>query len=323
VVDACSGLRYILSLFSLGMIYCYFYQRCFWKAAVLLICLVPAAIMANALRVAAMGLWPALQEGFLHSFSGWLIFVFCFGLLAFLNWSLNYLKPPVVSGKGQGATPSVATLAGASPSKSPYLLAALVLIIICGPIALRLSHAPPVPLLQTFDNFPMELGPWQGHRDYLDAALAKVVGADQYLEAVYTSPDHGTVSVWIAYFETQQKGLDQRIHSPIHCLTGAGWQILESRILDLSSGHPARYLLIKQGGTRQVALFWYLQRGRWLASEYDRYFFMGLDGLIKRRNDGAIVRLITTAIPSDEAARERLNAFVKLLTPLLPQFIPH
>lgn len=44
VVAACSGLRYILSLLTLGLIYCYFYQRRFWKAAVLIVSLIPAAI---------------------------------------------------------------------------------------------------------------------------------------------------------------------------------------------------------------------------------------------------------------------------------------
>ena len=93
VVAACSGLRYILSLLALGIIFCYFYQRTLWKAAILLVALVPAAILANALRVTAMGIYPALQEGFWHGFSGWLIFLFCFGFLALLNSGLNYLQP--------------------------------------------------------------------------------------------------------------------------------------------------------------------------------------------------------------------------------------
>jgi exosortase len=63
VVAACSGLWYILSLFALGTIFCYFYQRRVWKAAIIMISVIPAALLANALRVAAMGLLPALQEG--------------------------------------------------------------------------------------------------------------------------------------------------------------------------------------------------------------------------------------------------------------------
>lgn len=323
VVDACSGLRYILSLSALGMIYCYFYQRRFWKAAILLIVLVPAAILANAFRVAAMGIFPALQEGFWHSFSGWLIFIFCFGLLGLLNWLLNYLSPSTFLSTTQEAAASMAAAPPRSTSSySPYLFAALVLVIISGQVAVRLAHDPPVPLLQSFDEFPMQLGPWQGRRGYLEADMAKAVGADDYLEANFGNPQHEAVSLWIAFFENQQKRTDKRIHSPIHCLTGNGWRILESKILDLDHGHPVRYLLIEQGSSRQVVYFWYLQRGRWLASEYDRYFFMGFDGLLKRRNDGAIVRLITTATPDVKSAQDRLTGFVRLIMKELPQFIP-
>ena len=94
IVDACSGLRYILALLALGVIFCYFYQRQPWKIIILLIILIPATIFANALRVAGMGVYPALLEGFWHGFSGWLIFIFCFGILAAVNYLLNRLSPP-------------------------------------------------------------------------------------------------------------------------------------------------------------------------------------------------------------------------------------
>lgn len=321
VVDACSGLRYILSLSALGLIYCYFYQRSFWKAAILLISLIPAAILANALRVAAMGVFPALQEGFWHSFSGWLIFIFVFALLAAVNWLLNYLSPPVSPPAETPATAAPETSAVSRASYTSYLLAALVLVLVVGQVALRVAHAPAVPLLQSFDNFPLNLGLYQGRRDYLDQAMAKAVGADAYLEANYSSVDQGPVSLWIAYFESQSKKVEGRIHSPLICLTGSGWQILESRIEEVGPGLPVRYLLMEQGGSRQVVYYWYLQQGNWLASEYSSRLFMGWNGLIKRRNDGAIVRLITPAAPDVARARERLTAFTRLLVPVLPQFI--
>jgi len=94
IVKACSGLRYILPLLALGMIFCYFFQRRWWKAGVLLVFLVPLAMVANALRVTAMALYPPMLEGFWHGFSGWLIFLFCLGALAGLNGLLNRLWPP-------------------------------------------------------------------------------------------------------------------------------------------------------------------------------------------------------------------------------------
>jgi exosortase D (VPLPA-CTERM-specific) len=321
VVDACSGLRYILSLSALGFIYCYFYQRRLWKAVILLIFLVPAAILANTFRVAAMGLFPALQEGFWHSFSGWLIFVFCFALLALLNWLLNYLEPPVAAAASTGPAEAHAPQAVSKPSFSPYLVAALALVLLAGQMAVRLAHAPPVPLLQSFNDFPLKIGPYQGSREYLDTAMAKAVGADAYLEANYTNAGHAPVSLWIGYFESQSKKVEGRIHSPLICLTGSGWHILESKIVDVAPGLPVRSLLIEQGGNRQVVYYWYLQQGNWLASEYSSRLFMGWNGLMKQRNDGAIVRLTTPASPDVARARERLTAFVRLLVPVLPKFI--
>ena len=155
VVAACSGLRYILSLTALGIIYCYFYQRRVWKVVILILSLVPAAIFANALRVAGMAIFPALQEGFWHSFSGWLIFVFCFAFLAGINWILNYLEPPVAAPSSQeGILPGDTPKKSPHPAFTPYLLAALGLVLIAGPMARRISEAPPISLLQSFNQIP-------------------------------------------------------------------------------------------------------------------------------------------------------------------------
>jgi exosortase D (VPLPA-CTERM-specific) len=324
VVSACSGLRYVLSLLSLGIIFCYFYQRRLWKAGIVLLALVPAAIFANAIRVAGMGVFPSLQEGFLHSFSGWLIFLFCFVFFALVNWLLNYLQPPTASpndpGDVQGSEYSPSFAKGTS---SPYLMwAALALVLLAGPGIKWLSQVPPVQLLQSFDKFPLQLGSWQGKQSYLDPEMARIVGADDYLEANFTDTGGVPLSLWIGFFNSQNVKVEGRIHSPQVCLTGAGWQILESKIVEVAPGLPVRYLLIEQGKERQVVYYWYLQRGHWLASEYSTRLYMGLEGLLRRRNDGSIVRLITPAVPTTEAAEERLNKFTHLLVPILPKFIP-
>ena len=94
MVEACSGLRYILALLALGVIFCYFFQRRLWKILLLFVVLIPSAIVANAFRVMAMGIIPALQvPGFWHAFSGWLIFVFCLGILSLINWICNKIQP--------------------------------------------------------------------------------------------------------------------------------------------------------------------------------------------------------------------------------------
>jgi EpsI family protein len=97
--------------------------------------------------------------------------------------------------------------------------------------------------------------------------MAEAVGADAYLEANYINAGHAPVSLWIGYFESQSKKVEGRIHSPLICLTGGGWNIMESKIVDVAPGLPVRSLLIEKGGQRQVVYYWYLQQGSWLASE--------------------------------------------------------
>jgi exosortase len=88
VVEACSGIRSLVSLLMLGIVLGYFTERRTGARIVLALASVPIAIVANAARVAGTGLtshWlsPAAAEGFFHTFSGWLIFVVAFaGLIA-------------------------------------------------------------------------------------------------------------------------------------------------------------------------------------------------------------------------------------------------
>ena len=86
VADACSGIRSLMSLLALGVIYAYFVESAWWKRLIIVLSTVPIAIAANAARVAGTGVLthyvsPEAAEGFFHTFSGWLVFVAAFALL--------------------------------------------------------------------------------------------------------------------------------------------------------------------------------------------------------------------------------------------------
>jgi exosortase D (VPLPA-CTERM-specific) len=321
VVAACSGLRYILSLLAMGVIYCYFYQQRLWKAGILIVSLIPAAVIANALRVAAMGVYPALLEGFWHSFSGWLIFVFCLGFLVLIDLLLNFRQPRVQRRAVQEEPlASVAEVAGdrLRPAFLP-LIAALLIVLVAGYCAKFEGDIPPVPLLQSFDKFPLQLGTWQGRQVYIDPDMVEGTGASAHLNAEFLNPGKIPVSLWIAYYTNQTGG--RSAHSPLTCLRGGGWTIIKSEIHNLAPGMPVRFLVMEQRGLRYAVYYWYLQRGRWLASEYLNKFYLSFDGLLNRRADGALIRLITPIEPDLKSAKARLTAFADLLVPVLPQFI--
>lgn len=86
VVEACSGIRSLMTLITLAVFYGLLAERRPWMRWLLVVFSVPIAVAANAVRIlgaALLGTYagPRFAEGFFHSFSGWLIFVLA---LAFL-----------------------------------------------------------------------------------------------------------------------------------------------------------------------------------------------------------------------------------------------
>lgn len=93
VVEACSGIRSLLSLSFLALVYAYFFDEKPWMRAVLLAASVPIAILANAGRVAVTGILSeydtALAEGFFHSAEGWVIFLISLAALFLAHRLIN------------------------------------------------------------------------------------------------------------------------------------------------------------------------------------------------------------------------------------------
>jgi exosortase len=95
VAEACSGIRSLLSLSFLSLVYAYFFDRKVWMRWVLLIATIPIAIIANSARVTLTGLFseinPALAEGFFHEAEGWVIFVVALVILVVVHQALNWV----------------------------------------------------------------------------------------------------------------------------------------------------------------------------------------------------------------------------------------
>jgi exosortase len=79
VVEACSGIRSLLTLAFLSVVYGQFFEKKTWVRIALFVATVPIAIIANASRVTLTGIiseWkPELAEGFFHTAQGWVIFM--------------------------------------------------------------------------------------------------------------------------------------------------------------------------------------------------------------------------------------------------------
>ena len=85
IVEACSGIRSLLTLTFLSLVYGYFFEERLWARVVLFLSTIPIAIVANAGRVTATGILsqikPELAEGFFHESTGWILFTISLVLL--------------------------------------------------------------------------------------------------------------------------------------------------------------------------------------------------------------------------------------------------
>jgi len=96
VAEACSGIRSLLSLVTLAIIYGFLMDDRKWVRVVLACSAVPIAVAANSFRIVGTGLlvqyWdPEKAEGFFHAFSGWLIFVVSLILLFAVHRMINWI----------------------------------------------------------------------------------------------------------------------------------------------------------------------------------------------------------------------------------------
>jgi exosortase len=116
VVEACSGIRSLMTLVTLAVVFAYFtHPRSndsngprgrfgwlrsygFWRSVILVLSAVPIAILTNASRVSGTGILShyygtGVADGFFHSFSGWAIYIVAFLLLFAVGWVLDRFKP--------------------------------------------------------------------------------------------------------------------------------------------------------------------------------------------------------------------------------------
>lgn len=186
---------------------------------------------------------------------------------------------------------------------------------------------PSPPHLQVSD-FPRDLGDWQGGEALpFSQDTLQVLGPGEFLERIYQRPAQPPVDLFLAYFPSQRAG--DTVHSPRHCLPGAGWEPTESSLVQLTGPDgksiTVNYWVIAKGEERQVALYWYQAHGRVLADEYRAKLYQVWDAMRLNRTDGSLVRVITpvAGLEGVDKARQRAVDFTEHLLPMLGSYIPN
>ena len=321
VVEACSGLRYLFPLMSLGFIAAYFYQASFWKRAVVFLATIPITILMNSFRIGAIGVlvdnWGiSMAEGFLHDFEGWIIFMACAVILFALVWLLEKLTNKEVSlAKVFGVVSipgNIEPINSRSSSSSVIALAISIALLLGALMASNFvdNRVEDYPEHTSFVNFPAKLGQWEGRHERMDQDVIDKLKMTDYLLVNYSNAENELINLYVAYYQTQRKGVSP--HSPRVCIPGGGWEIADLQRV-MVNGHRANRVIIKKGLQRQLVYYWFQGHGRIVANEYLNKWYLLQDALFKNRTDGALVRIVTPVLEREpiELADARVLDFMK------------
>lgn len=337
VVEACSGLRYLLPLLTLGCVTAYFFHAPLWQRVLLVASTVPVTVLMNSARIALVGITSehfgrAAAEGFLHDFEGWAIFMACMLVLLAEIALLARL-----SGRRFGEAFGV-DLPGPAPTGAarrvravPRSLgaAALLLVAVATAHAFVPEPASVVPERRDFREFPLQISGWSGRPERMNPEHLGILRLDDYLLANFAQSSAGPVNVYVGYYATQRHGL--AAHSPSECLPADGWEMqsIERRRLEgvAAAGGGAlevNRVVIQKGDSRQLVYYWFQQRERSLTGEYAVKAWLFWDLVTRQRSDGALVRLITPLQPGEDlaAADRRLAGFAAEMALRIPSYVP-
>ncbi len=338
VADACSGLRYLFPLMTIGFLIAYFFKAAFWKRALLFFSSIPITILMNSFRIGMIGVmvehWGVgMAEGFVHEFQGWAVFM--------ASGALMVLEMVVLARIGADHKPWREQFGLEFPAPTPAIPAAVVrpvpvslyasatALIVVAAVSLSLpEHPESIPTRTVFAQYPNVIGPWTARREALELIYVEALMLDDYYLADFTRAAEPPINFYIAWYDTQRAG--RSAHSPRSCLPGGGWQIKSLTQRSLPGIHAGRDALrvnravIEIGNQRQLVYYWFQQRGRVITNEYQVKWYLFWDALTRNRTDGALVRLVVPITPGEpvDAADRQLTQFAAAAAITLAPYIP-
>ena len=351
VVEACSGIRSLMTLVTLALVLAYFTGAKnrsdeggwfdflknfdFWRALILMLSAIPIAILTNAARVTATGVFTyhfgrRATEGFWHDLSGWLVYIAALALLLLLNFGLNKVK-------NRKAETSVAAAARQARFKhepaalnSPRSAAGWILIgiLLTGGIFINwVSQRGEATIgRQSLSKISTQIGDWRqkGNEIRFDEATEAVLRTSDYTMREYVSPKNRLANLYVGYYASQRTGATY--HSPQNCLPGAGWVMKLPTLVEIKTpqgkNFTANKFIIENGVYNEVLIYWYQGRGRFTASEYTDKINTVWDSILHRRSDGAMVRIMTSVGNSEADATEAAIDLAAQTADNLPAFVP-
>ncbi len=201
VAEACSGLRYLFPLMTLGFIAAYFFKAALWKRLVVFLSSIPITVVMNSVRIGLIGVtveyWGrGMAEGVLHDFEGWVVFMASGALMLLeivLLARLGRDRRPWRQVFGVELPPPVPKGARVESRTLPYSFHTAVVLLL-GAAALAQfvpERGAVVPARRPLIDFPMTVAGYAGTRESIDAIYLDTLQLDDHLLANFARGNAG------------------------------------------------------------------------------------------------------------------------------------
>ncbi len=356
VAQACSGLNYLIAVIAIAIPTAYLFLEGRLRRLALICFATFIGIVANGVRVALVGFicnhgLSVNTHGPFHVLQGLFVSFVGFAALFVGLATLRRMKPAAPkrrSHRGNTTQPVIAN------RKKNYQLGILIVILLLLAGNFLYFYRPnPITLKKDFAHFPLEVGEWRGQDTEPLYTAFRSLGVDHELSRIYETPKNHKIHLYIGYYESQkqEKELINYMTEGLHLNSSAIESNVDSHNLITtknlfiprntergSSELPSFFsslveektsifnsrLIVPRKAAGWLIFFWYDLNGRITTNPYLAKLYAAWDGLLHRRNNGAIV-IVTTELDRMEALSHTLlktKQFIRKMHPLLGNYLP-
>ena len=318
VVEACSGLRYLIASFTLGLLYAYLTYQTWWKRLVFVLAAIATPILANGLRaymIVMLGHYSdmKLAVGVDHLIYGWVFFGI---VMLALYWVGSYWR------EDEPQVPDALVQAADGAGIAWVRFVPLLLCMAMGPLAATwLARANPLPAAA------IQLAPlagWQVQPVQEGDVMPNFGRPATVYRQNWLPPSAAPVGVFVAWFagNADETPLISSGNQPFTFEAGVDWRLLQQTTVDSSIG-PVRQMVVRgASGT------WLMQQRYWIDGKFESNDYRAKLAQLAARlrgqyGQGAAVLVYVKIGDTTEQAQHTLQLFWQSQTPALQQSLQH
>lgn len=331
VVEACSGLRYLIASFTLGTLYAYLTYHSLKRRLIFIALSLIVPIVANGIRAYLIVMTGHLSDmqlavGVDHLIYGWVFFGLVMLLLFWIGsfwreddnrYANDSAKPATETAETETELRTSRTI---SLKSTVFAAGAVLAVAFIWPMYAGYLERASSPGTGPVIDIPDIAGKWQISSSQTSDWKPEYVGATAQLLQNYQK-DGTSVDLYINYYRDQKQG-SELINSQNILVSGAepGWHNVRQETRSIALGSQQEVINqgeLRSSSTRLLIWRWYWLSGESTASPYLAKFILARNKLLQRGDDGAEIIVATRYEDTQEEAVPVLQGFLDDMLPAI------